>query len=156
MTYPEGFTVNLSSTFNNQSSSESGFEILGTEGAIAFRGGSLVFTPESLAEDNRWVVESWKEDLAQAYYDDPDVQAKETPATWDAQMRPSVRSWEEWGKNATEVHLAHFFDSVRSRKAPVEDALTGHRAASCAHIINESIKREAPVHWDFEKERLKT
>ena len=156
MTYPEGFTVNLSSTFNNQSSSESGFEILGTKGAIAFRGGSLVFTPESLAEDNRWVVESWNEDLANAYYDDPDVQAKETPATWDPQMRPSARSWEEWGKNATEVHLAHFFDSVRSRKAPVEDALTGHRAASCAHIINESIKREAPVHWDFEKERLKT
>ena len=71
-------------------------------------------------------------------------------------MRPSVRSWEEWGRNATEVHLAHFFDSVRSRKSPVEDALMGHRAASCAHIINESIKREAPVNWDFEKERLKT
>ena len=34
-------------------------------------------------------------------------------------------------------------------RSSVEDALTGHRAASCAHIINESLRREAPVHWDF-------
>jgi len=156
MMYPEGFTVNLSSTFNNQSSSESGFEILGTKGAIAFRGGSLVFTPENLAEDNRWVVESWDEELSQAYYEDPDVRAKETPATWEPQMHPTEERWEEWGRNATEVHLAHFFDSVRSRKPPVEDAVMGHHAASCAHIINESLKREAPVHWDFAADKLKT
>ena len=156
LVYPEGFTVNLSSTFNNQSSSDSGFEILGTKGSIAFRGGSLVFTPENLYEDNRWVVESWEEDLARAYYDDPAIQAKEIPETWDPQMNPKVQSWQEWGQNATRVHLAHFFDSVRTRKPPVEDALTGHRAASCAHIINESLKREVPVHWDFTQEKLKT
>ena len=156
MVYPEGFTVNLSSTFNNQSSSESGFEILGTKGAIAFRGGSLVFTPENVYEDNRWVVESWKEDLARAYYDDPEVQAKETPDTWDPQMRAMSERYQEWGRNATYVHLAHFFDSVRSRKPPVEDALMGHRAASCAHLINESLKREEPVKWDFDKETMST
>ncbi len=156
MVYPEGFTVNLSSTFNNQSASESGFEILGTKGSIAFRGGSLVFTPENVYDDNRWVVESWEEDLARAYYDDPATQARETPETWAPQMKPKAQSWQEWGNNATQIHLAHFFDSVRTRKPPVEDALTGHRAASCAHIINESLRREAPVHWDFAQEKLKT
>lgn len=155
MVYPEGFTVNLSSTFNNQSSAESGFEILGTKGSLAFRGGSLVFTPENLYEDNRWVVESWEEDLAEAYYNDPENQAKETPQTWTPEMKPKVQSWQEWGKNATQVHLAHFFDSVRTRKPPVEDARTGHRAASCAHLINESLKRKAPVHWDFANEKMK-
>lgn len=156
LVYPEGFTVNLSSTFNNQSSAESGFEILGTKGSLAFRGGSMVFTPENAHEDNRWVVESWQEDLARAYYDDPKVQAKETPETWKPQMKPQSESWQEWGNNATQVHLAHFFDSVRTRKPSVEDALTGHRAASCAHIINESLRREAPVEWDFTTETLKT
>jgi predicted dehydrogenase len=156
LVYPEGFTVNLSSTFNNQSSAESGFEILGTKGSIAFRGGSLVYTPENVYEDNRWVVESWQEDLALAYYEDPSRQAEETPETWDPQMKPGAQSWSEWGENATRVHLAHFVDSVRSRKPPVEDAVTGHRAASCAHIINESLKREAPVHWDFTNDKLKT
>src|SRR6266700_3918766 len=32
--YPEGFTANLSSTFNNQLSSEGGFQILGTKGSL--------------------------------------------------------------------------------------------------------------------------
>jgi predicted dehydrogenase len=156
LVYPEGFTVNLSSTFNNQSSRESGFEILGTKGAIAFRGGSLVFTPENISEDNRWVVESWQESLAQAYYEDPNVQAQETPETWKPEMKTAVQTWEQWGRNATYVHLAHFFDSVRSRKPPVEDALMGHRAASVAHLINESAKREQTVSWDFSRETLKT
>lgn len=156
LVYPEGFTVNLSSTFNNQSAAESGFEILGTEGSLAFRGGSMVFTPEVVHEDNRWVVESWEEDLARAYYDDPKVQAEETPDTWKPQMKPESESWKEWGNNATQVHLAHFFDSVRTRTPPVEDANMGHCAASCAHIINESLRREAPVHWDFTKQKLKT
>ncbi|HXV61865.1 MAG TPA: Gfo/Idh/MocA family oxidoreductase [Vicinamibacteria bacterium] len=155
LVYPEGFTVNLSSTFNNQSSRESGFEILGTEGAIAFRGGSLVYTPENLYEDNRWVVESWKQELAEAFYEDPDVQARETPETWTPEMKSSQQTWDEWGRNATVVHLAHFIDSVRSRKPSVQDALTGHRAASVAHLINASLKREEPVSWDFAAEKMK-
>jgi predicted dehydrogenase len=155
LVYPEGFTVNLSSTFNNQSSRESGFEILGTKGAIAFRGGSLVFTPENLAEDNRWVVESWQESLAEAFYEDPKVQAIETPDTWKPEMKAASQTFDEWGRNATYVHLARFFESVRSRKPPVEDALMGHRAASCAHLINESARREQTVHWDFARESMK-
>jgi predicted dehydrogenase len=156
LVYPEGFTVNLSSTFNNQSSSESGFEILGTEGSIAFRGGSLTFTPENVYEDNRWVVESWEEELARAYYEKPETQALETPETWKPEMKASAQRWEEWGKNATIVHLAHFFDSVRSRKPSVENVITGHRAASVAHLINASAKRKAPVLWDYERETMKS
>jgi predicted dehydrogenase len=156
MVYPEGFTVNLSSTFNNQSASESGFEILGTEGSIAFRGGALTYMPENIYEDNRWVVESWTEELAEQYYDDPKVQALETPATWDPEMKNRSETYEQWGKGDTLIHLAHFFDSVRTRKPPVEDALMGHRAAACAHLVNASIKKGQTVHWDFERERMKT
>ncbi len=156
MVYPEGFAVNLSSTFNNQSSSESGFEILGTKGSIAFRGGNLTFTPENLYEDNRWVVTSWTEDLSKQYYDDPKTQALETPDTWKPQMKMHSETYEEWGKNATLVHLARFFDSVRTRKPPVEDALMGHRAAACAHMVNESIKRKQTLYWDFTNEKLKS
>jgi len=156
MVYPEGFTVNLSSTFNNQSSSESGFEILGTEGSIAFRGGYLTFKPENVYEDNRWIVTAWSDEMAEKYYDDPEVQARETPASWEPEMKPSAETWEEWGKGATLVHLARFFESVRSRKPPVQDALMGHRAAACAHLINASLKKETTVTWDFDKENIKS
>jgi predicted dehydrogenase len=57
--YPEGFAVNLSSTFNNQASSESGFEVLGTEAALVLRGDQMVLKPETTSEDNGWVVSSW-------------------------------------------------------------------------------------------------
>ena len=36
--------------------------------------------------------------------------------------------------------MSHFFDSVRSRKEPVENALIGHRAAACAHMVNASLR----------------
>ena len=51
--YPEGFVVNLSSTFNNQTSAEGSFQFLGTEGALTL-GGGLTFYPETAVEDNRW------------------------------------------------------------------------------------------------------
>ena len=155
LVYPEGFTVNLSSTFNNQSSAESSFEILGTEGNLAFREGKLSYSPENLSEDNRWVVESWTEELAEQYYNDPKVQARETRETWEAEMKPTSQSWEEWGKSATLLHLARFFESVRTRKPPVEDALAGHRAGAGAHLINASLKQEKTVYWDFARENVK-
>ena len=58
MVYPEGFTVNLSSTFNNQTG-ESGIDFLGTEGSLSFRESQLIFRPENVHSDNRWVVDSW-------------------------------------------------------------------------------------------------
>ena len=155
MVYPEGFTANLSSTFNNQSSAESGFEILGTEGTLSFRGSSLVFTPESAHEDNRWVVRSWTRELEDAYYTDPKVQKVESPETWASSMSQGSETWHGEGKSATYNHFVNFLESVKSRKQPVENALIGHRSAACAHLINTSAEREAMVSWDFEKERMK-
>jgi len=45
--YPEGFVVNLSSTFNNQLSAEGGFQVLGTEGSLTLGGGSLTYHPKT-------------------------------------------------------------------------------------------------------------
>jgi predicted dehydrogenase len=152
LVYPEGFTVNLSSTFNNNVGSESGFEILGTEGSVAFRGGTLAFVPENVHENNRWVVASWPEELEKAYYADPKVQARETPSSWKPEMKEAREVWDEWGQDATVVHLTRFFDAVRARTNPVEDAAVGHRAAAVAHLINLSIREKRPVEWDFRRE----
>ena len=154
LVYPEGFTANLSSTFNNQSSAESGFEILGTEGTLSFRGSGLVFTPENVHEDNRWVVRSWTRELEDAYYSDPKVQKMESPSTWASTMSDGAETWHGQGRSATYSHFVNFLESVKSRKQPVENALIGHRAASCAHLINTSAEEETMVSWDFEKERM--
>jgi predicted dehydrogenase len=147
--YPEGFTVNLSSTFNNQSASESGFEVMGTEGALIFRGGQLVLKAENPVESNGWVVTSWPEGLEKAYYADPRIQAAEEPSTWEPRMRKESEALGEIGKDATAVHVARFFDSVRTRKPSVQDGSRGHHAAAAAHMVNESIRRNRAVEWDF-------
>ena len=52
-------------------------------------------------------------------------------------------------------HLWTFFESVRSRKPVVEDAVFGHHAALACHMANQSYFRQHAVQWD-EKTRTIT
>ncbi len=45
-------------------------------------------------------------------------------------------------------HLWKFFESVRSRKPVLQDAVFGHHAALGCHMANESYYRKKPVYWD--------
>jgi predicted dehydrogenase len=150
--YPEGFAVNLSSTFNNQSSPEGGFEILGTEGSISIGSGGLTFRPEHAREDNRWIVESWPKALEESYYKDPKViETEVNPQT----NRAEPETFRDPGPEATILHFGHFFDSVKSRQPYWEDATAGHRAAACAHMVNMSVKQRRLVQWDFDKDDIR-
>jgi predicted dehydrogenase len=152
--YPEGFTVNLSATFNNQLSSESNFQILGTEGSILLAGG-MTFQAEEAVEDNRWIVESWPSRLEEEYYNNPKVRESELPATRKPRLRGVSEQFRTEGADSTVLHLSNWIDSIRTRKAPYEDALTGHRAAACAHMVNHSAKHRRLVEWDFQKEDIR-
>jgi predicted dehydrogenase len=151
----ESFMVSLGGTFNNTGGGESGFTIMGNEGSLVFRGDRMTFTPEHRREGNGWIVESWPSNLEKAYWADPAVQKLEMPDTWPSQMENQGESWTEVGPDSTVLHVARFFDSVRTRKPSVEDGRAGHHAAAVAHMVNESIKRKAPVYWDFERDVLK-
>jgi predicted dehydrogenase len=146
--YPEGFAVNLSSTFNNQASAESGFELLGTEAALVLRGAQMVLKPETAGEDNGWVVSSWPEGLEKAYYAEPKVMSEEVPRSWTPRMRKESEAFGEVGQDATFVHMARFFESVRLGKPVVEDGPMGHRAAAAAHLVNLSIRQRRPMDWN--------
>ncbi len=153
--YPEGFMVNMSTTFNNQRLGGSGFQILGTEGSLEVAGRELRFYPEIVHEDNGWVVRSWPKELEEAYYNDPKVLALERPGTQPPKVLEAGEVYREEGIGATRIHLERFFESVRTRKQPAEDAVAGHRAAACAHMVNLSIKSGKIVYWDFEGETVK-
>jgi predicted dehydrogenase len=45
-------------------------------------------------------------------------------------------------------HLFNFFQSVRTRKPVVEDAVFGNHAAIACHMANESYFRKKTVYWD--------
>jgi hypothetical protein len=51
-------------------------------------------------------------------------------------------------------HFKNFFASVRTRNAPVEDAVFGFRAAGAALLSNLSMDRNAIVGWDPDAMKL--
>src|SRR5262245_33815270 len=153
--YPEGFTANLSSTFNNQFSAGQGFQIMGTKGTLSLAGG-LAFYPEIVHDDNRWIVESWPAKMEEAYYRDPKVRSEEIPSSREPRIVEGSEQMREIGLDPTVLHFRGFFESVKTRKQPAEDALVGHRAASCAHLINRSAREKKILSWNFDKETIQT
>jgi len=154
--YPEGFVVNLSSTFNNQAAAEGSFQFLGTEGTITLGWGTMSFHPERAVEDNRWIVESWPRHLEEAYYRDPKVRQTELPATRKPRAVEGAQEFYHEGLDATIVHLGHWLESIRSRKPYWQDAVQGHHAAACAHMVNLAAKQLRAVEWDFARDDIKS
>jgi predicted dehydrogenase len=152
--YPEGFVVNLSSTFNNQASAESSFQFLGTEGTVTI-GDGLTYYPEYAIEDNKWIVESWPRQLQDAYYKDPKVQQTELVNMRPPRVVEGAAKFNVEGPGGDLLHMSHFIDSLRSRKPYWEDATAGHHAAACAHMVNLSAKQKRLVEWDFGKDDIK-
>src|SRR5215510_8370397 len=154
MQYPEGFTVNLSGTFNNQSAGERGIQILGVNGTLTL-GRDLVFTPDNPIEDNDWIVASWPSELQKAYYNDPKVIAAEMPQRWDPKVVEGEERWSGVGRNSVMLHFENFQKAVRERKQPVEDVYAGHRAAAVAHMVNLSAKNKKQVFWDRSRDNVR-
>ncbi len=139
LTYPQGFTVTLGCTLNS-TGGEQGVHIHGTKGTLHLVDGELQLSTEQPGENNRWVVRSWPEALERAYYADPKVQALESPALQPQHVTPAGERWQVSGENEDVAHVRAFVDAVRSRRQPLEDARFGHRAAACAHMVNQSLR----------------
>ncbi len=146
--YREGFTVNLSSTFNSRAASGYLFQVLGTEGAAELDFAGLTFYPDPGYDNNSWIVSAWPSHLEDGYYQ---------TSTGKAELRrpaePREEVYESKGPSSTVAHFEDFFSAVRNRGAPIEDAWAGHYAASCAHLINASVETGTTMQWDFEKNR---
>lgn len=154
--YPEGFTVNLSSTFNNQSAAEQSFQFLGTEGTVSLGWGTFSYRPENAREDNRWIVESWPSRLEAKYWQDSKVREMELTGTRQPRILTTAEEFQEEGQEATIIHFRHFLNSVRTRKPYWQDAVAGHRAAACAHMVNLSARTGRAVEWDFSRDDIRS
>ncbi len=156
MTYPEGFTVQLSCTLNSQAGSGSGIEILGSKASLRLRGDDLFLDEERIdLGGNGWVVRSWPEALEKAYYADPKVRAREIP---DSRPQERISGGEQWsilGEDDLVTHVRNFVACVKSRTTPVEDARFGHRAAATAHLINRSLREGRVFEWDRAADKAK-
>lgn len=152
MEYPEGFVVNLCSTFNNRGAGGAGFVIMGTKGSIQLGGSKLIFKPENPREGNEWITSAWPKKLEEEYYRDPKIIASEvSPLSFEG-----GETYTESGPGSTELHLRNFLYFIKTRKQPVQDASAGHHAAACAHMVNLSADKKKFIFWDYDKDVSKS
>ena len=68
--------------------------------------------------------------------------------------RPEPQEIETPGTESTELHLEKFFESVRTRTEPFENAEMGHQYATVGHMVNLSYRSHREMRWDAEKRRV--
>ncbi len=51
-------------------------------------------------------------------------------------------------------HMANFFDCVKSRKQPISDVYSHHRAMTTCHLANIAIRLGRKIHWNPETEQI--
>jgi hypothetical protein len=50
--------------------------------------------------------------------------------------------------------MEDFFDCVKTRREPVSDVFSHHRAMTTCHLANICIRLGRPIKWDPEKEQI--
>ncbi len=138
------------------SKAEGSFQFLGTEGGITLGWNGLTFHPETAREDNRWIVESWPKRLEEQYWKDPKVRESELAGTRPPRALPGEQHFTADAPDPTILHFGHWLNSLRTRQGHWEDAVAGHRAAACAHMLNQSAATGRLVEWDFARDLIKT
>jgi predicted dehydrogenase len=143
--YPEGFHVNMASTFNAEGVIGNGIHFLGTDGTLVLPlgGSSMTYGIDSHREGYSYSIDSWPKALQEKFMDvgnRREEAARKAPAPTEVSAKGST--------DPTTLHLAEFFDCVRSRKQCGENAEVGHRAASAGHMVNLSYTAGKKVIWD--------
>ena len=143
--YPEGFHVNMASTFNSESGTGNGIHFLGTDGALMLPlgGSSMTYNIDSHREGYHYSIDSWPKALQEQFMDVGNRRegaARTAPPPKDIQAKDAA--------DPTTQHMAEFFDCVRSRKQCGENAEVGHRAAASGHMVNLSYVARQRVIWD--------
>ena len=154
--YPEGLTLTLTATANNGHDYPL-LTIMGTEGTLEYDGTRLVYFSEPALEDYAYSTNSWPEATKRKYAEMNDLDPKSMrPRATANTRRPKPEEIATPGTEATQAHLAKFFDSVRTRKEPVENAEMGHLCAAVGHLVNLSYKARKEVRWEQNKQKVVT
>jgi hypothetical protein len=58
------------------------------------------------------------------------------------------------GRDQLKRHVRHFLDCVKSRRQPISDLESGHRAATICHLANISLRLGRKIRWDGQREEI--
>jgi predicted dehydrogenase len=151
--YPEGFNLSLRVNFVDGGEESEGLIFTGSEGTMEIARNTVTVNRSPRQKGPNYTVFTYTEAMQKeliADYEKKYPRERETgalPLGSDSYVAPV-------GYSDSYDHFHNFFDSVRSRKPVVEDAVFGYRAAGAALLANLSYEKDAVVHWDPEKMKL--
>jgi len=140
------FCVNMAATFNSASTAGQGIQFLGTDGSLSLLlGGAMTELAEYKAEGFGYSIDSWPTAMQEAFMN----QGNHRQESEGTGIRPEPQNIAfDNQTDATVLHLANFFDSVRTREPAYETAEVGHHAAAAGHMVNLSYRSGKRIIWD--------
>jgi predicted dehydrogenase len=151
--YPQGFNLSLRVNFVDGGEESEGFLFTGSEGLMEIAGNTVTVTRTPLATEPGYSISTFSNAMQQQFLE----QYREKYPSKHPEG-PPAKAVEKFaappGYSDSYDHFRNFFDSVRTRKQPVEDATFGFRAAGAALLSNLSVERGNVVHWDPETMKL--
>jgi predicted dehydrogenase len=151
--YPQGFNLSLRVNFVDGGEESEGFLFTGSEGLMEIAGNTVTVTRTPLATEPGYSISTFSNALQQQFLE----QYREKYPSKHSEG-PPAKAVEKFaappGYSDSYDHFRNFFDSVRSRKQPIEDATFGFRAAGAALLSNLSVERGNVVHWNPETMKL--
>jgi predicted dehydrogenase len=140
------FCVSIASTFNSASTAGQGIQFLGTDGSLSIAlGGSMTEQAEYKSEGYGYSIDSWPKAMQEAFMDQGNHR-QESQGTGFKPVPENITF--ENKPEATVLHLANFFEAVRTRQPGYETGEVGHHAASAGHMVNLSYRSGKKVIWD--------
>ena len=140
------FCVNMASTFNSASTAAQGIQFLGTDGSLSILlGGAMTELAEYKAEGYGYSIDGWPKAMQDSFMNQGNHR-QESQGT-GAKPTPQNIAFDD-KPDATVLHLANFFDSIRTRQPGYETAEVGHHAAAAGHMVNLSYRSGKRMIWD--------
>jgi hypothetical protein len=138
--------VNMASTFNSASTAGQGIQFLGTDGSLSLiLGSAMTEQAEYKAEGYAYSIDSWPKAMQEEFMNQ-DSHQQESQGTG---LKPTPENIQFESKpDATVLHLANFFEAVRTRQPSYETAEAGHHAAAAGHMVNLSYRTGKKMMWD--------
>jgi hypothetical protein len=150
--YPEGFNLSLRVNFVDGGEESEGLLFTGSEGTMEIAGNILTVNRVPRQNAPGYTIDTFTEATQKQFL--AEYQAKYPPHSGDSSLGGTEKFTAPQGYSDVYDHFHNFFDSVRSRKPVVEDAVFGYRAAGAALLSNLSIERGTIVKWDPEAMKL--
>jgi hypothetical protein len=151
--YREGFNLSLRVNFVDGGEESEGLVFTGSEGTMEIGWGWVSVNRVPRQKEPGYTIDTFTEATQKLILEDykkkyPRARpAGEPPVGYEKYVAPE-------GYSDSYDHFKNFFESVRSRKPVVEDAVFGFRAAGAALLSNLSIERGAVVGWDPDAMKL--